>query len=123
MFLPVKAVLIRESKDDLEEIILDISPGKNEIYHYLKGGATFIGQWADKEVVIMKCHDSIFKLSKNENILPIPFNLEVVFGPILLIRMDKNAYPQDFTLKEYRECMPHPSKPRQNTASPEQNES
>ncbi len=111
MFLPVKAVLIHEQKDNIEEIMLDISPGKNEVFQYLKGSATFIGQWPHKEIVIMKCRESALDLERNENVLPIPFNLEVVNGPILLVRMDENSNPQDFTLKEYRESMPHPSKP------------
>lgn len=111
MFLPVKAVLIHEQKDNIEEIMLDISPVKNEVFQHLKGPATFIGQWPHKEVVIMKCRDSPIELQTNENTLPIPFNLEVVQGPILLVRMDAESNPQDFTLKEYQESMPHPSKP------------
>lgn len=111
MFLPVKAVLIHEQKDRIEEIMLDISPDKNEVFQHLKGPATFIGQWPQKEVVIMKCRVSAMDLQTNENTLPIPFNLEVVQGPILLVRMDADSNPQDFTLKEYQESMPHPSKP------------
>jgi len=38
----------------------------------------------------------------NENVLPEPFDYEEVLGPILLVRMDENSEPQDFTLDEYR---------------------
>ena len=37
------------------------------------------------------------------NSIPSPFENEVVFGKILLIRMDKHSEPNDFTLDEYTE--------------------
>ena len=39
--------------------------------------------------------------TKNDNVLPPPFGLEEVYGKILLVRMDENSDPQDFTLREY----------------------
>ena len=48
------AVLIHEEGGKLEEINLDIDPVKNEIYKILSGRATFIGQWPDIDVVILK---------------------------------------------------------------------
>jgi hypothetical protein len=92
------AVLIKEQLDDIEQIDLDIDPSKNEIFLRLGGPATFIGQWEDLEVVIMKpVHSEII----NNNILPVPFNTEETYGPILLVRMDENSDPRDFTLEEY----------------------
>ena len=44
-------------------------------------------------------------LIENENTLPFPFHGEEVKGKILLIRMDENAEPQDFTLNEYTELL------------------
>jgi hypothetical protein len=35
------------------------------------------------------------------NILPNPFEDEEVYGKILLMRMDENSDPQDFTVDEY----------------------
>lgn len=93
-----KAVLIHEKKDHVEEIDLDISPSKNQIFKILRGRQTFIGQWPDIDVVIMKPEDGV---SKNENTLPYPFSSEEVYGKILLVRMDANSEPQDFTLEEY----------------------
>ena len=101
MFRPVKAVLISEEDDHITEIDIDISSQKREIFSILKGQATFIGQWPDLDVVIMKCRESIFELMLNRNVLPAPFESEVVIGPILLIRMDENSEPRDFTLEEY----------------------
>ena len=92
------AVLIHEEEDKLEEINLDIDPVKNEIYKILSGRATFIGQWPDIDVVILKC---VQATKLNQNTLPTPFHMEEVYGKILLVRMDENSEPKDFTLKEF----------------------
>ena len=49
----------------------------------------------------MKCDESFFELLENRNKLPEPFHDEVVFGPILMIRMDENADPKDFFLSDF----------------------
>ena len=46
----------------------------------------------------MKCVNGT---KENENTLPPPFHEETVLGKILLVRMDKDSEPQDFTLQEY----------------------
>ena len=93
-----KAILIREKLGDIIEIDLDISPHKNEIFKILEGRQTFIGQWPDIDVVIMKPEDG---KTKNENVLPHPFDVEEVYGKILLVQMDEKSDPQYFTLSEY----------------------
>jgi hypothetical protein len=93
-----KAILIHEEKGNVEEVYIDISPQKNEIFLLLGGRQTFIGQWPDIDVVILKSEDGI---TENKNELPAPFHNEEVFGKILLIRMDENSEPRDFTLDEY----------------------
>lgn len=93
-----RAVLIHETVNHIEEIELDIEPSKNEIFKILLGRATFIGQWPEIDVVIMKPEHGLID---NENALPYPFHGEDVKGKILLIRMDINSNPQDFTLREY----------------------
>jgi hypothetical protein len=92
------AVLIKEEFGNIQEIDLDIDPVKNEIFLRLGGPATFIGQWPDLDVVIMKstCGEGF-----NHNKLPSPFDVEEVYGPVLLVRMDENSDPRDFTLEEY----------------------
>ena len=103
------AVLIKEQLGDIEQIELDIDPSKNEIFLRLGGPATFIGQWPDIDVVIIKstCGELF-----NNNKLPPPFNCEEVYGPVLLVRMDENSDPRDFTIEEYfgfargNECVP-----------------
>jgi len=65
----------------------------------LGGRQTFIGQWPDIDVVIIKPEEGEIK---NENVLPTPFDVEEVNGKILLVRMDENSEPRDFTLEEYK---------------------
>jgi hypothetical protein len=93
------AILIHEKLGKIEEIDLDISPEKNEIFKLLGGRQTFIGQWPDIDVVIMKAENGH---TKNENTLPTPFDGEEVLGKILLVRMDENSEPRDFKLREWR---------------------
>ena len=94
----VKCVLIGESWGDIR--VID-SPLQRDIYTLLKGPGTFIGQYEHVDVVIMKCRDSIFDLELNQNTLPEPYQNEQVFGPILLVRMNENSEPEDFTLQEF----------------------
>jgi hypothetical protein len=93
-----RAILIKEQFGDIREIELDIDPRKNEIFLLLSGSATFIGQWPDLDVVIMKAQ---YAEKINNNTLPPPFDTEEVRGSILLVRMDENSDPRDFTLEEY----------------------
>jgi hypothetical protein len=92
------AVLIHESENHIEEIQVDIEPSKNEIFNLLGGRATFIGQWPEIDVVIMKPEHGLLE---NENTLYFPFHGEDIQGKVLLMRMDENSDPQDFTLEEY----------------------
>ena len=112
------AVLINEKRNDIHEINIDIAPDKNEIYKLLRGKASFLGQWPDEQVVIVKCDpdDSPFELYLNRNRVPRPFTNMLVFGRILLIRMDDDAEPQNFTLKEYHK-MTQLTRPRTRSSS------
>lgn len=91
----ITAVLIHEQLGAMENIQLDI----NNIYNVLGGRATFIGQWPEIDVVIMK---AVTAEKENENRLPPPFHDEHTNGKILLIRMDEHSEPQDFTCQEYQ---------------------
>lgn len=102
VFAPVKAVLVSEEEGNVSEIDLDISSEKREIFKILKGPSTFVGMCYEKNIVVMKCRESIFDLMKNRNKLPKPFDEETeIFGPVLFIRMNENSEPEDFTLNEY----------------------
>lgn len=93
-----KAVLIHEEEGNIEDIDIDIDPRKNEIYKILSGRGTFIGQWPEIDVVIMK---GVTGGARNDNTLPFPFHGEEVLGKILLIRMDEDSEPRDFTKEEF----------------------
>jgi len=112
------AVLINEKRNDIHEIHLDISPYKNEIFKILKGKASFLGQWPDEQVVIVKTEpeEALTDLKLNTNRLPRPFTNMIVYGRILLLRMDDNADPQNFTLKEYHK-MTQITQPRTRSSS------
>lgn len=93
------AVLIHEKLDQIQEVELDLAPHVNEAHILLERHPTFIGQWPEIDVVIMK---SEIGEVPNENNLPEPFSNEDVLGPILLIKMDEQSEPQNFTLEEYK---------------------
>ena len=95
----VTCVLISEEDGNISDVEINIVG--DDLYKVLKGTATFIGQFPDTNIVIMKCDVSYFDLMENRNTLPEPFHNEVVIGPILLIHMDDNAEPQNFTVSEY----------------------
>jgi hypothetical protein len=94
----VKCVLINEELGDIQEIE---TPLQKDLYMILKGPGTFIGQYEDLNVVVMKCRESLFELGVNQNRLPEPLENEEVRGPILLIRMNEFSEPEDFTLKDF----------------------
>jgi hypothetical protein len=94
----VKCVLIKERFGVIEEIE---TPLESDMYHILKGPATFIGHYEELDVVVLKCRDSFIELSQNQNRLPPPFEEEFVLGPMLLVRMNQDSEPEDFTLEEF----------------------
>ena len=102
-FDPVSAVLINVKRNDIKEIKLDVSSRTSQVTQYLGGLATFIGQWSDLNIVIMKCRENIIDNGFNANKLAEPFGDELVIGPILLIRMNENSEPEDLTLREVLE--------------------
>jgi hypothetical protein len=99
----VKAVLVGVQRGDMRQIDLDISSKSSQITQYLGGSATFIGQWPELDIVIMKCRDCIVEYGFNENKLVSPFHRESVVGPILMIRMNEKSEPVDLTLQEVLE--------------------
>jgi len=88
------AVLIHEQLDAIEEIELNV----DEIYKVIPGRATFIGQWPEIDVVIVK---AVVGQVLNKNQLPRPFHEEITMGKILLVRMDEDSEPRDFTKEAY----------------------
>ena len=96
----VKCVLISEDPGNVSEIETPLKG--NDIFRILKGPPTFIGQIED--IVIMKCESSQFDLMENRNIVPTVD--EIVFGPILLVKMNENSEPEDLTIDEWMTFLP-----------------
>ena len=96
----VKCVLISEQLGDIQEIE---TPLQRDLYMILKGPGTFVGQYEDIEVVVMKCRESPLDLMINQNKLPPPLDNEVIRGPVLLIRMNEFSEPEDFTMHEFKD--------------------
>tara|TARA_Y100000389_G_scaffold140231_1_gene138030 strand:+ start:261 stop:596 length:336 start_codon:yes stop_codon:yes gene_type:complete len=96
---PVVKVVVLKTDGSKKEELFDMTPMKNTLGKYLNDSVTFIGQYEETQVVITKGLNSTD--SENKNVLPAPFNDEKHNGDIVLIRMDDDAIPQDFTLDEY----------------------
>ena len=112
----VKVVVLEPSGTEIE-LDINLDPKRNELYKFLDGTVTFIGQLVGTDVVIVK---ATRHLVPNTHRLPPPFSSEEVYGPIVLIRMDQSAEPRDYHLEEYRQ---YRSEPPQRTSSPDQSES
>jgi hypothetical protein len=95
----VNSVILHED-GSTEERLLDMTPRINTLGKLVNGRVSFIGQWDDIQVVLVRCFDQT-RGKKNKHVLPKPFCDEITYGPIVLVRMDENAEPQDFTLDEY----------------------
>lgn len=96
---PIVKVVILKTDGTQEESVFDMTPMKNTLGKYLNDSVTFIGQYEEQQVVITKGLNSTAQ--KNKNVLPEPFHEEEHNGDIVLIRMDDDANPKDFTLVEY----------------------
>jgi hypothetical protein len=100
----VKAVVLRAT-GEAEELSFDSTPAKNEASMILGGSATFVGQFPAVNVIVMRLRDagSATPVSKHSAALAPPLHaLEApVRGDMLLVRMDDEGEPADFTLSEY----------------------
>ena len=97
----VKAVVINVCGKVVEKE-LDMTPKVDIVTKVLGGAATIVGQYKNGAVV-MKLKDPKESMEHNEATLPAPFEKEAVQGKILLVRMDENAEPQDFTKEDYED--------------------
>lgn len=88
------------------ELVLDMTPKLNEAARELGGKAGFVGQFPDLNVVVMCVRDAD-SLPLNAHSLPAPLDeltgRDAPRGDLLLLRMDDDAEPQDFTLEEWNQ--------------------
>mmetsp|Transcript_19124 Transcript_19124/g.23549 ORF Transcript_19124/g.23549 Transcript_19124/m.23549 type:complete len:499 (+) Transcript_19124:23-1519(+) len=87
---------------DAKEVIVDMTPSKQEVSKLLGGALTFLGQYEPLGVLVVVVRDG-FALPVNAGKLPEPFKETEVHGPIILTRSDENGNPLDFALDEYKE--------------------
>tara|TARA_R110002050_G_scaffold74087_4_gene159103 strand:+ start:734 stop:1573 length:840 start_codon:yes stop_codon:yes gene_type:complete len=98
-----KTVVIAEDGTVAEESV-DMTPSKEGPKKVLGGETTFVGQFMDLDVVILvKTFEEDEEAQRNLHSLPSPFSRKRIHGKILLVRMDENAEPKDFTKAEYEE--------------------
>jgi hypothetical protein len=100
---PIVKMVRLQSNGLMDELTVDMTPKLNAHAAYLNNEPSILGSYEDLGVVLL-----ITKNQENEgleiskhNLLP-PFNKSVVRGDVLLIRMDSNSNPVDFTLEEYK---------------------
>jgi hypothetical protein len=67
----------------------------------LGGTVTIMGAWSTLDVVLLRLREPGDDLPTNTHKLQPPLHKAVVVGPILCVRMDEDAKPQNFTLSEY----------------------
>ncbi|CEO94860.1 DUF5880 domain-containing protein [Plasmodiophora brassicae] len=96
----VTAVLLKPD-GAVEQVSVDTTPKVNAAATLLNGNPTFVGQWPQINVVIMcsKVRDDDW--AQNTHKLQVPFSKSVVYGNILLLRMDDHARPSNFTKEEW----------------------
>jgi len=100
---PIVSVVVLRADGSTEEKKIDMTPKLNSIPRLLGGKATFVGQWRSLDVVLMSLRHPSEETPRSAHKLPPPFQDDVVQGDVVLIRMDENSMPTDFTLAEYNE--------------------
>ena len=83
-------------KESIEQIELDMTPSKNKIVELMGGSVTILGQYNDIETVVLKLRNPGEEATENPHKLQPPLHSQTVFGPMLLVRMDESANPQNF---------------------------
>ena len=100
-----KKIVIVHTNNKLDELILDMTDGTNSIGELLNDKISFLGQLLrepDKcNAVVMYGKNAHKFLDKNNHNIK-PFETQV-YGPIVIICMDINSEPQDFTLEDYKD--------------------
>eukprot|EP01138_Halocafeteria_seosinensis_P005448 gb/GECG01005569.1/.p1 GENE.gb/GECG01005569.1/~~gb/GECG01005569.1/.p1 ORF type:complete len:306 (+),score=98.45 gb/GECG01005569.1/:1-918(+) len=105
----VQTVIIQPQEGQKESTIsqleLDMTPSENKIVEAMGGSVTILGQYNDIDTVVLKLRNPGENAVKNPHKLQPPLHNQVVYGPLLMVRMDADANPQDFTKQEYLEYL------------------
>ena len=104
----VSCIFVPAGTGIAEEIKLDMTPKLATPGKQLGGSPTFAGTISSLDVVIMALREPAPGTAVNSHVLPAPMDSAKIPGPILMIRMDENSEPQDFTLEEYKTYKANP---------------
>ena len=97
--MSTKTVWLSENGTICEKT-LELGMKSENLYNEIGGRTSFVGQYIDINVVVVKLLDSIGQ-EQNTHRLPKPLHKEIVHGPIVLIRIDDDGEPKNFTLDEW----------------------
>lgn len=98
---PVVQCVILRSDGTSEEQTVDMTPRLNKPGEILGGAVTFVGQYPEHEIVLMMRKDAPEGTPINKHKLQPPLHKREIAGDMMLVRMDQEAMPQDFTLAMY----------------------
>lgn len=98
---PTVTAVVLKADGTAEQISIDTSPKVNAAAALLKGNPTFIGQWTSLNVVLMCSKITGDDWPINQHKLPHPFSKIEVKGDVLLLRINDDAVPADFTKEEW----------------------
>ena len=82
-------------------MLLNLEMKSSDLYNKIGGRTSFIGQYPEIYVIIVKLFEPEKNLAINKHVLPEPFDTQSVQGPIVLIKIDEESEPQDFTIFEW----------------------
>lgn len=98
---PVVNIIVVHTDGTLENRKVDMSPRLDPMGNVLGGPITIHGQLHALETIIIKCQETDTEIEKNKHMLPPPFHNDIIYGNMVLVRMDKHAIPQSIYSDEY----------------------
>ncbi len=99
---PTVEVVVLRAAGAMEQITLDTTPRLNLSAELLGGAGTFIGQYEKINVVLMCVRVPTDAMPMNVHKLQPPFSgLTTIKGDILVMRVDDNGVPANFTKEEW----------------------
>ena len=99
----IDLIVIRASTGKAELLSnVDMTPKLNPAARILGGQGTFVGQYPDLGVMVMRKRETVEgKDAKNPYKLPVPFADATILGDILLVRVNDESEPESITLDEW----------------------
>jgi hypothetical protein len=102
---PIVQMVILKPAGTVVEETFDSTPSKNHLSELMGGPVTILGKYHQLNVVLLKLRSPQQNTAVNTNVLHPPFANAQVIGPIGMVRMNKEALPEDFTKIEFENFM------------------